>query len=340
MNLTMTTTKKKTALATARSLDSFLMFKDKEFIKDIKFVTMQPLNKSKVRGWFIEEEDFEACKWTATESDFEKNTVLFGYKQTFGMGMKAKVKTGVNFTKPRIQIILRSPLMIEEKNWPNTTIGTWNDPEAKALLDNDKAAAEVSKIKKESYETKYQARTKYLIYVLKKDNTPAHQIPIVLTIKGLNGIDFSEKVKLFQDEMGKCLSKALGQEAPLKYNEKFFATTVFIPDLITDLRGLNQNEICAIESFDTPDYSTQDAAIESLDRLTIPDDARELTWNQQEDQWYKGYINQHYAQDAAKPEIKGAYGLKPGLSILPEGTDDKALAATPVNVDTGEDAAL
>jgi len=36
MNLTMTTTKKKTALATARSLDSFLMFKEKEFIKLIK----------------------------------------------------------------------------------------------------------------------------------------------------------------------------------------------------------------------------------------------------------------------------------------------------------------
>ena len=338
MNLTMTTTKKKTALATARSLDSFLMFKEKEFIKDIKFVTMQPLNKSKVRGWFIEEADFESCKWNATETDFEKGHVLFGYKQTFGMGDKAKVKVGVNFIQPRIQIILRSPLMIEESTWPNTTIGTWNDPEAKALWDNDKVAESVSKMKKEQYKNKYQARTKYLIYVLKKDNTPAHEIPIVLTIKGLNGIDLSEKVKLFQEQMGHCLSKALGQEAPLKYNEKFFATTVFIPQLISDLRGRNQNEICAIESFDTPDYSTQEAAVESLDRLTIPDDARELTWQKQEDSWYKEYINQHYAQDVKN--IAG-YGLKPGLSILPEGTDDsKALAATPVNVDTGEDAAL
>jgi len=338
MPSTMTPTKKPTALATTRNLNSFLMFKEKEFIKDIKFVTMQPLNKSKVRGWFIEEDDFEACKWDAKESDFDKDTVHFGYKQTFGMGDKAKVKVGVNFTKPRIQIILRSPLMIEEASWPNTTIGTWSDPEAKALWDNDKVAASVSKMKKESYKNKYQARTKYLIYVLKKDNTPAHQIPIVLTIKGLNGIDLSEKVKLFQDQMGTCLSKALGQEAPLKYNEKFFATTVFIPDLITDLRGTNQNEICAIESFDAPDYSTQETAIESLDRLTIPDEARQLTWEQQEDTWYKEYINQHYAQDVKN--IAG-YGLKPGLSILPEGTDDsKALAATPVNVDTGEDASL
>ena len=339
MTFTMTSTKKKTALAASRPIDSFLIFKEPEFVKDIRFITMQPLNKSKVRGWFIQESDFESCKWNATEDDFETGSALFGYKHTFGAKDKKKTEIGINFIRPRIQILLRSPLMIEETGWPSTTIGSFQDPEAKELWEADKAAEAVSGAKNENYKRKYRARTKYLINVLKKDNTPAHEIPIVLTIKGLNGSDLGEKVQLFQDEMGKCLSKALGQEAPLKYNEKFFCTTVFVPTLIVDERGLNTNEICAVESFDIPDYSTPEAAVESLHRLTVPDEARTLAWNQQEDPWNLQYINKHYAQDAKN--LAGGYGLKPGLNILPQGMDDaKAEQAIPVNAGTGEDTSL
>ena len=339
MTFTMTSTKKKTALAASRPIDSFLIFKEPEFVKDIRFITMQPLNKSKVRGWFIQESDFESCKWNATEDDFETGSALFGYKHTFGAKDKKKTEIGINFIRPRIQILLRSPLMIEETGWPSTTIGSFQDPEAKELWEADKAAEAVSAAKNEMYKRKYRARTKYLINVLKKDNTPAHEIPIVLTIKGLNGSDLGEKVQLFRDEMGKCLSKALGQEAPLKYNEKFFCTTVFVPTLIVDERGLNTNEICAVESFDIPDYSTPEAAVESLHRLTVPDEARTLAWNQQEDPWNLQYINKHYAQDAKN--LAGGYGLKPGLNILPQGMDDaKAEQAIPVNAGTGEDTSL
>jgi len=340
MTFTMTSTKKKTALATSRSIDSYLVFKQEDFIKDIKFVTMQPLNKSKVRGWFIQESDFESCKWNATEDDFETGSALFGYKHTFGQGDKTKSEIGINFIQPRIQIILRSPLMIEETSWPSTTIGSFQDPEAKELWEADKAAAAIAASKKDTtYKRKYQARTKYLINILKKDNTPAHEIPIVLTIKGLNGSDISDKITFFQDEMGKCLSKALGQEAPLKYNEKFFCTTVFVPTLVNDIKGKFQNDICSVESFDAPDYSTQEAAVESLHRLTIPDEARELAWDQQQDKWYKQYINKHYAQDAKN--LGGGYGLKPGLNILPQGIDDtKAEQAIPVGAGTGEDTSL
>ena len=339
MTFTMTSTKKKTALAASRPIDSFLIFKEPEFVKDIRFITMQPLNKSKVRGWFIQESDFESCKWNATEDDFETGSALFGYKHVFGQGDKKNPEIGINFIRPRIQILLRSPLMIEETGWPSTTIGSFQDPEAKELWEADKAAEAVSAAKNEMYKRKYRARTKYLINVLKKDNTPAHEIPIVLTIKGLNGSDLGENVELFHEEMGKCLSKALGQEAPLKYNEKFFCTTVFVPTLIVDERGLNTNEICAVESFDIPDYSTPEAAVESLHRLTVPDEARTLAWNQQEDPWNLQYINKHYAQDAKN--LAGGYGLKPGLNILPQGMDDaKAEQAIPVNAGTGEDTSL
>ena len=85
----------------------------------------------------------------------------------------------------------------------------------------------------------------------------------------------AEKVKMYEKEMSKCLCKALDAEVPLAFNEKFFATTVFIPTLVNDMRGANNVEICCIEGFDIPEYSDQDTAIASLDNLTIPDDNRE-----------------------------------------------------------------
>ena len=52
---------------------------------------------------------------------------------------------------------------------------------------------------------KYSVRTKYLVNILTKDNVPAHKIPIVLTLKGLNGTDMAEKVKMYEKEMSKCV---------------------------------------------------------------------------------------------------------------------------------------
>jgi hypothetical protein len=105
------------------------------------------------------------------------------------------------------------------------------------------------------------------------------------------------------------------------------------------MSGANNVEICAIESFDIPDYSTQDDAIESLNRLSIPDDDRESTWKMQE--LFQDYINVHAKQDAQK--LNGAYGIKEGVEILPasrttEAVDVKALPARdPL---TGEDDSL
>tara|TARA_R100001530_G_scaffold52943_2_gene39114 strand:- start:803 stop:1813 length:1011 start_codon:yes stop_codon:yes gene_type:complete len=336
MTISMSPTKKKTALAT-RSVDSFLLFKEKEFVSGLQpFVTIQPLNKSKVRGWFVRKSDLDTCGWNATAADFNKGSVHWDYKQTFGMPPNTTVEEGLNFVSPRIQILMRSPLMVEESTGMRQTIGTLDDPNVKDIFDADKTAAELAQSKGEMYKRRYAVRTKYLIYVLKSDNTPAHKIPMVLTIKGLNGTDISEKVKLFEKEMSKCLSKALGTEVPLQFNEKFHSTTVFIPTLVSDMRGKNTVEICAIEGFDIPDYSTTEAAIESLHRLTIPDEDRDAAWKKQNDPWYQDYINQHSLQDAKK--LGGAYGIKDGVKILPQGSVE--VAATAVNADTGEDSTL
>jgi hypothetical protein len=307
-------TVKKTAALATRGLESFKMFQSKEFVSGYQnLVTIQPLNKSKVRGWFVRKSDLDTCGWTAEESDFANGSVLWNYKQTFGMAPNTSIEEGLNFVEPRIQILLRSPLMVEETNGMRQTIGTFENPEVKALFDDDKVASDLANSKGEMYKRRYSVRTKYLVYILTQDNKRAHKIPMVLTIKGLNGTDISDKIKIYEKEMSKCLSKALDAEVPLSFNEKFYATTVFAPVLANEMRGANNVEICAIESFDIPDYSNQDEAIKSLNRLSIPDEDRESTWKMQE--MFDDYINQHSRQDAQR--LGGAYGIKEGVEILP-----------------------
>lgn len=329
------TVKKTSALAT-RSLDSFKLFQDKKFVSGYQnLVTIQPLNKSKTRGWFVRKSDLDTCGWTATEEQFAKGSVIWNYKQTFGMAPNTSVEEGLNFTEPRLQVLLRSPLMVEETTGMRQTIGTFEDPEVKELFEADKIASDLANSKGEMYKRKYSVRTKYLVYILTEDNKRAHKIPMVLTLKGLNGTDVSEKIKMYEKEMSKCLSKALDSEVPLSFNEKFYATTVFAPVLANEMRGANNVEICAIESFDIPDYSSQDAAIESLNRLSIPDEDRESTWKFQD--MFSDYINQHSRQDAEK--LGGAYGIKEGIEILPVSrTTDVEVKALPVRDPmTGED---
>jgi hypothetical protein len=333
------TVKKTSALAT-RGLESFKLFQSKEFVSGYQnLVTIQPLNKSKTRGWFVRKSDLDTCGWTGTEDQFPKGSVIWNYKQTFGMAPNTSIEEGLNFTEPRLQILLRSPLMVEETSGMRQTIGTFDNPEVKALFDDDKVASDLANSKGEMYKRRYSVRTKYLVYILTQDNKRAHKIPMVLTLKGLNGTDVSEKVRLYEKEMSKCLSKALDAEVPLNFNEKFYATTVFAPVLANEMRGANNVEICAIESFDIPDYSTQEDAIESLNRMSIPDEDRESTWKFQE--LFNDYINQHARQDAEK--LNGAYGIKDGVEILPvsrtlDPVDVKALPARdPL---TGEDDSL
>jgi len=329
------TTKKTSALAT-RGLDSFRMFQSKEFVSGYQnLVTIQPLNKSKTRGWFVRNSDLDTCGWNATESDFAKGSVIWNYKQTFGMAPSTSVEEGLNFVEPRVQILLRSPLMVEETTGMRQTIGTFENPEVKELWEADKIASDLANSKGEMYRRKYSVRTKYLVYILTQENKRAHKIPMVLTLKGLNGTDASDKIKMYEREMSKCLSKALDSEVPLAFNEKFYATTVFVPVLANEMRGANNVEICAIESFEIPEYSTQDEAISSLNRLSIPDEDRESTWKYQE--MFDDYINQHAKQDAEK--LGGAYGIKQGIEILPVSravdVEVKALTSTQ-DPDTGE----
>jgi len=334
------TTAKSSALTTTRSLDSFSIFQAKEFVAGFEdLVTLQPLNKAKVRGWFVKKLDLNSCGWTATEDDFLKNSVIWNFQQTFGMPPNTKVEEGINLIEPNIQILLRSPLLIQELSQESRgqIIGTFEDENqlAKAKFDEDKIKAEEMAAKGEPYKRKFGVRTLYLVNILTKDNRAAHKIPMVLTIKGLNGTDLSEKLKMFEKEMSKCMNKALEIEVPMVFNQKFYGTCIFRPILANEMRGSNNVEICAIESFEVPDYSSKEAALKSLDCLCIPDEDRELAWTNQKR--YFNYINRYSDQVASK--LNGRYGIKEGVQILPQGSIDVEVLPPGNNI-TGEDASL
>jgi hypothetical protein len=89
------------------------------------------------------------------------------------MAPNTSVEEGLNFTVPRLQILLRSPLMVEETMGMRQTIGTFDNPEVKELWDADKLAADLANSKGEMYKRKYSVRTKYLVYILTEDNARA-----------------------------------------------------------------------------------------------------------------------------------------------------------------------
>jgi len=319
------------ALAT-RDLTEFDVFND-HVAGYQKLGTLQILNdvkldgKAKKRGWFLKNEDLKSADWTASLTDFDKGSTIFDYQHKFG-GVDSKFEGGILFTQINVQILYISPLAIEStreiKNYrpgidlkPGTTIGPWGEPGPMEAWNADKAAADLAQSKNETYDRKYRIRTKYLVFILNKNKQRAHANPIVLTVKSLNGVDLSEKLKLFRKEMDCCWSKFKNFTAPMAMNDKFHACTIFQPTLSDTVAGAHSNEICGVESFEIPDYSTEEAAAASIDRFLINTDEFQDSWAQREA--YANFYEEHSKQTADR--LNGAHGIVEGVSMLPASTE-------------------
>jgi hypothetical protein len=290
-----------------RDFAAFSIFKKPEMISGIKgLVTIQPLNKGKEAGWFIDSEAMETCKWSGQESEFKPGRIKFGYSHTFGRADKRKEKTGILIVKPKLQVVMKSSLLIEEKEGMNRIIGTYQDNID--LYEEDR--------EKPSSERKYNTRVKYLVYLLKEDNTPAHANPIVLTLKNLNSVDMDKKHKAYMDQMQRTLSLALGEDHPLLRGIKFTGVCVFDCELGFECVGMNDTEVVNIVNFVQPNMSSLEAAQQSVMELTLPESYWEPTWKLQESETMQNYIMAHSSQDAAR--LNGRYGVAPGVNLLPE----------------------
>jgi len=320
-----------------RSFDSFEMFKDPQYITGIQgLATLQPLNNTQIAYWAIKEENWKLCKWTAKETDFEKDSVFWNHKHRFS---SSAIDTMHAFVKPRIQILHASNILVVDdsilnaKGKPaNIIVGDLSMPEV-----NDAFKEDVEQGKSNVKHTrKYSTRTKYLVNILTKDNEPAHEVPVVLTLKGLASKQLSEKLKDFYKSMDKCMSVALEKDASSKFDKKLTSLYVFEPTIDLETMGSYNNTVTVVKSFTTPDYSSIETAKESLLALTVADDMREKTWSQIEDSDLDDYINKHSQTEASK--LGGDYAQKEGLILAP--TDVEVIKTTSVigerDEDTGE----
>ena len=338
----MTPTKTAKSALSKRSFDSFAIFKDPEYITGIQGLgTLQPLHNTQQAYWAVKEESWKTCKWTATESDFEKGSVLWNHAHRFQQSGAIEKMHG--FLNPRLQIIFTSNILVVDDSIldartgksKNIIVGDLSMPEVEAAFKADQEKGQ----KDANYKRQYSTRTKYLVNILTKDNIPAHEVPLVFTVKGLASVDLSGNIKDFRTEMEKCLSVVLGMDAGGKFDDRFKSITVFVPTLGIKTLGANNNSICVVESYEKPDYSTKETAQESLLRLTVPDEARAETWKQMEDEFLGDYINKHSQQEAAK--LGGAYGIAEGVpSLMPQGAAKALPAAEKIigerDKDTGE----
>ncbi len=311
-----------------------------------KFVTMQPVNKSDKPGYYIEMENLSKIDWTARIDDFDANTVTWNYLHTFGKkgdkGYNPNVP-GLLFNKPKLQIVLRSPLLVRERKGVGSglrqIIGTFNDPEVKKKFDDDKGQIAAASITNSHYSAKYEVVTKYLVYILDMNNRRCHKTPIVLLMKGLNGVNFADRLKDFEKDMTECLQAVTGDSTPYKMNEKFFGTCIFEPDLIYSSEGVYDSKVVWVDSYTKPIHNNAEEALMWMNQLSIPVGDRAATWKDQG--VFNDYINMHSLME--QKDTGGAYGFAPGVEIEPS---DRAAAlpsadaVTAEVVATGEDARL
>ena len=302
-----------------RSFDSFEMFKDPQYVTGIQgLATLQPLNNTQIAYWAIKEENWKLCKWTAEETDFEKGSVIWNHKHRFQQ--TGAIDTMHAFVKPRIQILHASNILVVDDSIlnaqgkpANIIVGDLSMPEV-----NDAFKEDVEQGKSNpKYTRKYSTRTKYLVNILTKDNEPAHEVPVVLTLKGLASKQLSEKLKDFYKSMDKCMSVALEKDASSKFDKKLTSLYVLEPTIDIETMGSYNNTVTVVKSFTTPDYSSIETAKESLLALTVADNMREKTWSQIEDADLNDYINKHSQTEASK--LGGDYAQKEGLILAPAG---------------------
>ena len=319
-----------------RSFDSFEMFKDPQYVTGIQgLATLQPLNNTQIAYWAIKEENWKLCKWTAEETDMEKGSVIWNHKHRYS---SSAIDTMHAFVKPRIQILHSSNILVIDDSIlnaqgkpANIIVGDLSMPEVYSAFMED-----VEQGKTPNATRKYSTRTKYLVNILTKDNEPAHEVPLVLTLKGLASKQLSEKLKDFYKSMDKCMSVAREKDASSKFDKQVTSLYVFEPTIDIETMGSYNNSVTVVKSFTAPDYSSVETAQESVIALTVADDMREKTWSQIQDADLGDYINKHSQSEAAK--LGGDYAQKEGLILAP--ADVEVIKTTSVigerDEDTGE----
>jgi hypothetical protein len=294
--------------------DIFALWDNPEFVVGMQaWSTIQPIVGGKFGGYFIKQESINSCQWTATEEDFSPGSVKYNTEHTFSSGTSDQ---GHFFIEPRMQIIHASELLICEADGRNLILGDfskdenneYNFPVLLADFEQDKTRQK----------RKYGTRRKYLVRLMTMEGTPAHNIPIVLTLKGIASKRFHDAYSTFKSEMEKCICAYNGSMA-MKYNNFFHSTCIFIPTLerenYTPEGRSSSVAVVGLKEYLRPSYTTKEEAGAFLKMLTITRSAYQSTFEIEQDPVMRNFVNYHSMSDAKK--LQGSYGVAEGVSVMP-----------------------
>ena len=340
------TTKAKSAISTKNFENDFGIFNDPNYREGIQQLsTLQPLldTRENLAYLAIRESDLKSCKWTAKETDFEEDTVLWNRTHFFHEGAREIMHC---FTAPRLQIIHSSEILVIDNSIKdrkgksmNTIVGDLSMEHIKEAFNEEKKAAENSKPPRQS---KYSTRRKYLVNILTKDNELANEVPIVLTLSATAGRMINNALMNFYRDMDKCMSMAQNLGAAAKYTGDTHAIYVFSPKcaIQKEKNELTQQtySYLGIDSVLAPEYNDQESAQQEVYKFTVPKDTWNDVWAQKKDEMLADYINKHSRQ--AAHELAGKYGIAEGVpALMPQGSVQVLPATTdlgPRDQDTGE----
>lgn len=273
-----------------------------------KMATLQVLNRQTC-GLFLKDSEMLNAGWKASAKDFEKDSVKFAHTHKFGLKADS-AETGILFIKPRLCIVLQSPILVEDTQNGNLLIGELSNPTVKELWDADKALSEEKEAQGASLaesKRRYTARTKSLVYVITKNGNIAHTNPLIMTCKGLSSMEFFSKDSgygRFMTEASHAHSEALGLPITnISYDAKFYMQLIWQPTLDRGIRGKNGNEICVVESQASP-------TAETLESFTVSEDVMTFFESIGAIPGIESFYLTH-AQKEAKL-LGGRYGVAPG----------------------------
>ena len=338
----MPTTKKATS-------NRFSRFKDPEFKKGIApLATLQALIDDRgdedMAGYFIKADNLAAAKWTATEDDFDEGAVHWNHTFKFSTGAREK---GHFFTKPRMQIIMTTPTLVHEQA-TKTVVGCLTDESmmkddqgnwvpTKSEFELDRQMVEEGKRSQRRYGT----RQLYCCFLLTKDGKWAHQVPLMLTLSGINNVKLSKALTEHQKNLDRAMSIINDEDSEMRYDARTRATYVFCPTLKPELQD-NKFKTTNVAIDDVVEVDLTDlASVEAgLEALVVSEEQMDKTFDLMTNEMLTGYVNRFLKQEEDKMLALGKPGYgKAEHVIIPVDTESvKQLASAAV--DTGEDKSL
>ncbi|KYC34936.1 hypothetical protein WA1_50395 [Scytonema hofmannii PCC 7110] len=169
----------------------------------------QILNEKDTPGLFVKEKVLGLIGWMGSEPNYE---------HTFRSG---SVESGVLFKSPKMHVVTKSLRLIEDRE-TKEILASYETPEGKQLYEELKEKEQVT------------LRTLYLIYLVGDNQKLLHEIPLILSVKGIAAARFGEALKEFRVKLEVAYGRFMKQGYSPK-DKRFHSMGIFCPTFTASL---------------------------------------------------------------------------------------------------------